>query len=608
MKTAIFFLLVAGFAFLTSCARPPAGPLIYHDLVISEDTQWQGEVIIDGRVEVLRGATLTLLPGTDISFRYLDQDRDGLGDGTLVVKGGLQALGTAERPIRFHSANERPQPGDWLEIAVDFSSGVHLRFCEIRDSAYTLHAHFTSGLVEDCHIHHNIDGCRIGQARFTFRNNLVEQNSGKGINFRNSRLNIHDNLIRDNAAGIFLFENDQAFTITQNNLTDNRHNLRLGDFYFNDVSLRGNWWGTTEPKAISRSIYDHSVDPEIGQVSVEPAKEPIVGAGPRTPFTLRPAWDFTTGGFVDAAPQVASGVALYPSWDGNLYALHADGSLAWKTELGDVIDAAPALTADKVFVQTWKRQVMALRMSDGQQLWSFSYPDSPADDHRQGGLLIAENQLLVPAWNGTLYALEPESGELLWKYSAKGALRASPSRGGERIYLADNAGWLTCLSLRGGLLWEQKLDAAGLTAPQMVDFGVLQLSKSGTLTLFDLSGNLLWQKPLAEECYYAAPVVEHGVIYLATTAARVYALSLETGETLWRQSTAGAVYATPTVQGGRLLVGDNAGHLFAFSCADGTLLTEKVLEQPIQSRPLIWNQLLLIGSRDQQIHAYQLDF
>lgn len=267
---------------LSSCAQPPESDLLrLSDFTIEEDTVWSGSILIDGQVEVLRSATLTIAPGTDIAFVYRDENRDGLGDGTLVVKGQLIAVGTADQPIRFRSAKTDPQPGDWLAIAVDFSKKVHLRYCEIRDSAYTLHAHFTRGLVEDCHIHNNIDGCRIGQATFTLQHNLIENNSGKGINFRNSRVKVLNNLIRDNVAGIFLFENDQPVEITGNSIVNNQYQLRLGDFYTTDVSLQGNWWGTADLAEIEEQIFDQRIDPEIGAVSLLPLASVPSNAGPR---------------------------------------------------------------------------------------------------------------------------------------------------------------------------------------------------------------------------------------------------------------------------------------------------------------------------------------
>ena len=101
-----------------------------------------------------KGAKLVIAPGTDIRFVRRDRDQDGLGDATLVVEGELLAIGSQRQPIRFRSAEAEPQPGDWLEIRVDFSRNTTLRWCEIRDSAHTLHAHFTKGVMEDCHIHH----------------------------------------------------------------------------------------------------------------------------------------------------------------------------------------------------------------------------------------------------------------------------------------------------------------------------------------------------------------------------------------------------------------------------------------------------------------------
>lgn len=281
MKLSFSALLLA-LVLLSSCAQlSPVEPLRLRNIVIEEDTLWQGSILIDGRVEVLRTAILTIAPGTDISFVYHDGNRDGLGDGTLVVKGELIAIGTKQQPIRFRSAKQNPQPGDWLEIAVDFSKQAHFRYCEIRDSAYTLHAHFTRGIVEDSHIHHNIDGCRIGQANFVLRHNLIENNTGKGVNFRNSQVQVKKNLIRNNGAGIFLFENDQPFKISGNNIVDNQYQLRLGDFYTADVSLQGNWWGSTDLGAIREAIYDHRVDAEIGAVTFAPLAIEVPDAGPR---------------------------------------------------------------------------------------------------------------------------------------------------------------------------------------------------------------------------------------------------------------------------------------------------------------------------------------
>ncbi len=594
---------------LTGCVgRQVEPPQLLQDLVISEDTSWSGNILIDGKVEVLRGATLTIQPGTDIAFKYRDADRDGLGDGTLIVKGELRAIGTPEQPIRFRSARPNPEPGDWLEIAVDFSRGVHFRYCELRDSAYTLHAHFTHGIVEDSHIHQNIDGCRIGQATFEFRNNLIEKQTGKGINFRNSRLSIHHNLIRDNVAGIFLFENDQAFTITANNFQNNQHHLRLGDFFTNDVSLQGNWWGSSDLAEIAPLIYDRKLDPEIGQVTIAPVEEKIFGAGPRRPLAFVSDWRYQAEGFVDATPLVTAERIFYPAWDGRLHALNSAGKAVWVSELGDISDATPAADKKRIFVQSWQRQVLAIDQASGAQLWSFEYPESPADDHRQGGLLLVDGQLLVPAWNGILYSLNPDTGEVLWKYSTNAALRAAPLVREGRLFLPDTNGVLHCLSLQGARLWQQQLGASLLTTPAAASAGIIQLTKKGDLIALSEKGEEQWRVELKAPCFYGAPVHAAAVIFLGTATGSLYAIDAATGDMLWEQQTAGAVYATPLVTGGRLFVGDNAGHLFAVSTADGRLLGKAVIGEPLQSTPVIFAGRLLVGSRDRAVHAFRVEF
>ncbi len=608
MKSFFTALLLFPLLFCSCAGLQSAEPILLQDQVISEDTTWSGEILIDGKVEVLRDATLRIAPGTVIRFAYRDADRDGLGDGTLVVKGELLALGTIDQPISFRSARDNPQPGDWLEIAVDFSKQVHLRYCEIRDSAYTLHAHFTRGIVEDCHIHHNIDGCRIGQATFTLRHNLFEQQSGKGINFRNSRVRVEHNLIRKNAAGIFLFENDQPFSISDNNIVENQFQVRLGDFYLNDVSLQGNWWGTSDLQAIMAKVYDRNTDPEIGAVQLQPLAAAVPGAGPRQRFVLQTAWRYPTAGFVDAIPVATGDLILYPSWDGRLHALDSSGQAVWKAELGDVADATPATDGERVFVQTWQRQVIALRLADGKELWRFEYPESPADDHRQGGLVVAGQQLLVPAWNGQLYALDRQSGELRWSYDSGSPLRAAPLVTAERIYLPTSGGDLLCLDRHGTLLWTCRFTAALLTTPVLAEGTLLQLAKNGELTALDLAGQKLWSYATNEPCYYAAPVSDDDRVYFGTAGSHLYALENKTGQLVWKTPTSGAVYATPLLSAGRLFVGDNAGDLFALSMASGEVLARTRLQEPIQSQPFVFQQLLLVGARDRAIHAFRAEF
>ena len=580
--------------------------MLLRDAEIAADTVWSGQIMIDGSVKVVKGATLTIAPGTDIAFMRRDADADGLGDAVLVVEGRLIAVGTRRQPIHFRSAAATPAPGDWLEIRVDFSQEVHLRYCEIRDSAYTLHAHFTRGVVEDCWIHDNIDGCRLGQASFVFRHNLIEHNSGKGINFRNSRVEAHHNILRHNGSGIFLFESDRDFFIHHNNFHGNLDNLRLGDFYTGDVALIDNWWGTDDPVAAGETIYDRKRDAEIGAVTIVPAGDWIAGAGPRDGLELVKAWEYATDGYIDADLVTADGRLYVASWDGTLHVLDSNGQLLWSRPLGDILDATPALAGERIFQQTWDREVHALDAATGRTLWRFDYSPSRADDHRQAGLLVAGDAVLVPAWNGTLFALDRVSGERLWSFAGGQPLRATPAREGENLYLAAGDGTLSALTTAGALRWQKTFAAPLLSTPAITPQGIVVVGRDGLVQAFARDGVARWQRDLGEPCYYGAPVYQNGGLFIATAGGMLWKLDAQTGNILWRAELTGPSYATPLVVDGRIFIGDNGGAVQVFGADSGLLLARVALEREVQGRPLLWADRLLIGSRDHLVHAFEL--
>ena len=603
----VLLLLLTAICHLAGCAAvpvvsPPA-ELRYQGEVLTEDTTWSGRVVIDGSVKIAKNAALTILPGTEVAFVRRDRDGDGLGDGTLIVEGRLAAAGTRAAPIVFRSAATDPQPGDWLEIRVDFSRDVLLRYCEIRNSAYTLHAHFTRGVVEDCTIRHNFDGSRLGQATFTFRHNLIEHNRGKGINFRNSQVTIESNLIRHNEAGIFLFENDRPIEVRDNNFHDNLDNVRLGDFYAGDVVLGSNWWGTADPVAANATIFDRKHDPGVGTVTIAVAPAWIAGAGPRDVVTLQPAWTLETEGYVDADPVAADDALYLAGWDGRLRAVAADGRDIWQRDLAQTLDSAPLVSGDLVIVQGWDRQVVALDRHTGRERWRFSYAPSPADDHRQGGLLAVGELVLVPGWNGTLYALEATTGTLRWQVDCGQPLRARPAFDGSHIYQSAGDGTLTALSPAGEILWRRELPAPLLSEPARLDDGVAVLTRAGLLVAFAADGRELWRRDLGETCYYGAPVPADGALFVPTAAGALWKIDAGTGSIIWRAATAGPVYATPLVSEGRVYLGDNAGTLQLFGADSALQLAVFQAGDAIQSRPLLWQGQLLFASRDHKLHA-----
>ena len=159
------------------------------------------------------------------------------------------------------------------------------------------------------------------------------------------------------------------------------------------------------------------------------------------------------------------------SYYGFLYALDSAGRLRWKRPLGAEIDASPVATDGRIFLQNWLRQVVALSRADGSVLWRFSYPESPADDHRQGALLPLGELVLLPAWGGTLYALDAATGKVRWQLDGHLPLRAAPVADGEHV--------ITSYSIHYTKLYEIRLYCQ-LTALLIQTAAFVKVTPTGT--------------------------------------------------------------------------------------------------------------------------------
>ena len=82
--------------------------------------------------------------------------------------------------------------------------------------------------------------------------------------------------IRDNQIGLFVVtRSDDAAQIVHNNITANRqYNVKLGWQQPGPVTLPENWWGTTDPAAITESFFDQRIERNLGRDS---APEPLTG-------------------------------------------------------------------------------------------------------------------------------------------------------------------------------------------------------------------------------------------------------------------------------------------------------------------------------------------
>ena len=283
-------------------------------LTISQDTAWAGNVLVTGDVYVEPGVTLTILPGTIVKFKRIDETSDQnlfavdspyYPQAELIIRGTLIARGTDRERITFTSAEIDARPRDWGAVNFLGSNGNVIDNCRFMFAYNGVHAHGSAVQISNSEFVKNGVGISFKSEEETpgvewfgqrsdllIVNNFISGNKG-GIGFRNSDARISHNEITDNKYfGVFPKENLQAditaneitgnkkgiylyqakgLTLSQNNIYDNvDYNISVAEAQDFDIAARNNWFGTINREKIAEMIFDGDDDSDLGRVEFEP--------------------------------------------------------------------------------------------------------------------------------------------------------------------------------------------------------------------------------------------------------------------------------------------------------------------------------------------------
>lgn len=184
------------------------------EYTVEGEEVWQGTVIISDRVTVPPGAMLRLKPGTRVLFRKKDTNGDGLGEGELLVLGSIRALGTAEAPVVFDSAEASPKAGDWDKVSIISSEDNENLFehCVFRHGMQSLHAHFSELTARNCLFEYNLRGLQFQESTSTVVEDSVFRFNKQALRFRDSTASVTDSEFADNGYAVHSFRADFKFT------------------------------------------------------------------------------------------------------------------------------------------------------------------------------------------------------------------------------------------------------------------------------------------------------------------------------------------------------------------------------------------------------------
>lgn len=211
-------------------------------------------------------------------------------------------------------------------------------------------------------------------------------------------------------------------------------------------------------------------------------------------------WAYRTGGPVAASPLVWAGAALICDENGWLHALDArSGTPMWKVEIGTV-HGTPALLPTRpgeatLVVATWEGEVHALALSaaggrvtlrSGEPtLWTYDLEDEVWASPALTGVDRESGVAILAGWGGVVRALRLSDGEDLWSHAMEGRVTASPVISAGMVFLASEAGELRALDVRSGAVRWSHREAQGVQATPLAADGTLYVAfMNGTLRAY----------------------------------------------------------------------------------------------------------------------------
>jgi parallel beta-helix repeat protein len=286
----------------------------YNMQTLENDTTWQGTVHVNGDIYVPPGVTLTVLPGTTVKFKRIDEKSDQnmfdidspyYPEAELIVRGKIIAKGTEKDKIVFTSMEIDARPKDWGAINLLGSDGNIFEHCKILFAYNGIHGHGSSAEIRHNEFAKNGVGISFKMEEETkdapwfgkvsnmvITDNRFYKNKG-GIGFRNSKGEISHNLIEDNKffgifpkekaealisynevtgnkKGIYLYQ-AQGVKLANNNIYDNKdYNIAVAEAQDFDVEARNKWFGTIKKEKIEEMIFYQGDDVDLGKVNFEP--------------------------------------------------------------------------------------------------------------------------------------------------------------------------------------------------------------------------------------------------------------------------------------------------------------------------------------------------
>lgn len=322
---------------------------------------------------------------------------------------------------------------------------------------------------------------------------------------------------------------------------------------------------------------------------------------------LAPVWEAELGsGAGRGSPLLTDSVVVIATLRGEILVFDArTGARLGGLGLGETITGSPALSGDTLYVPfaNARTSVLAYDLRRGTTLWRASCGDVEAS------LLLAAGCVYAATTGGTLVCLDAATGAERWTFTlpdnrARKGIRSAPAADGSLVVFGADDGYVYALDAATGAERRRWNTGAPVTAsPALVQGLVLAANLRGDLLALD-SAAVRWRHAAGSPVRGGIAAAD-GMAIVGTSAGRVRAVDLGTGDLLWERETAGGVDAGGAISGSLYYAGTLRGRLMALRLADGATVWEDSLGGRVKSAPAAAHGLLVVAADNRLLRGYR---
>ncbi|MEN0060203.1 MAG: PQQ-binding-like beta-propeller repeat protein [Bdellovibrio sp.] len=236
------------------------------------------------------------------------------------------------------------------------------------------------------------------------------------------------------------------------------------------------------------------------------------------------------------------------------------GQEKWRLPIPNGAEPSAAFIRDRLFIGASDGQFYSIEASTGLVQWSFA-----TKAENLSAPLLDEGVVYFMAGNNVLYALDAATGRQLWLYSRQDTSQFS-IRGGSKP------------ALRNGILY------AGFSDGSLV---ALQ-TKTGAV-----AWELLLNRNKRFRDIDASPILDGDLLYVAGYDDKLYCISADKGEVVWRVD--GGGYSAVTLLGDKLYYPSTQGEILALSKNSGNKVWSYKIKEGIGTQVVPYNGVLVFG-------------